>query len=232
VAPTGVRTRGSPANRRSKGPVGVTCGARPASPRGPSYRAVMGFELAYRSGVPPWDIGLPQPAIVRLAEEGLIVGAVIDVGCGTGENALYLASTGLTVLGVDAAPTAIGRAREKARQRGSSAMFVVADALALESLERTFDVAIDCGLFHTFSDSDRVRYVLSLHQTLRAGARTVVLCFSEREPGEFGPRRVTQAEIRAAFAAGWRVDSIVEERFAARLPGGGAQAWLTLLTRV
>ena len=192
----------------------------------------MGFEGAYRSGVPPWDIGRPQPAIVRLAEQGLITGDVIDVGCGTGENALYLASTGLMVVGVDAAPTAIARAKEKARLRGSGATFLVADALALASLERTFDVAIDCGLFHTFSDADRLRYVRSLHQALRAGARAIVLCFSEREPGDFGPRRVTQAEIRAAFAAGWTVDSIVEEQFAARLPGGGAQAWLTFLSRV
>jgi SAM-dependent methyltransferase len=192
----------------------------------------MGFEGAYRSGVPPWDIGRPQPSIVRLAKRGLIIGDVIDVGCGTGENALYLASTGLTVVGVDAAPTAIARAKEKGRLRRSGATFRVADALELESLERTFDVAIDCGLFHTFSDADRVLYVRSLHHTLRAGARSIVLCFNENEPGEFGPRRVTQVEIRSAFASGWTVDSIVEERFAARLPGGGAQAWLTLLTRV
>jgi len=113
------------------------------------FRAIvpaMGFEWAYRNGVPPWDIGRAQPAIVRLAEEGLIAGDVIDVGSGTGENALYLASRGLAVVGVDAAPTAIAQAQEKARQRGSSATFLVTDALALEGLRRTFDVAIDCGL--------------------------------------------------------------------------------------
>jgi SAM-dependent methyltransferase len=192
----------------------------------------MGFESAYRNGVPPWDIGRPQPAIVRLADQGLIAGQVIDLGCGTGENALYLASRGLTVVGVDAAPTAIARAQEKARLRSTEATFLVADALALEALERTFDVGIDCGLFHTFSDADRARFGRSLQRILRAGARYVVLCFSENQPGEFGPRRVTQAEIRATFAAGWTVDSIVAERFAARLPGGGAEAWLALLTRV
>ena len=191
----------------------------------------MTWESAYRNGVPPWDIGRPQPAIVRLAEEGLIAGDVIDLGCGTGENALYLASRGLTVVGVDAAPTAIARAHEKARLRGTEATFVVADALALEALERTFDVAIDCGLFHTISDADRVPYERSLQRTLRAGARYVLLCFSENQPGDFGPRRVTQAEIRASFAAGWTVDSIVAERFAAQLPGGGAEAWMALLTR-
>ena len=92
-------------------------------------------------------------------------------------------------------------------------------------------MAIDCGLFHTFSDADRVRFERSLHRTLRVGARYVLLCFNEHQPGELGPRRVTQAEIRATFATGWTVDSIVAERFAARLPGDGAQAWLALLTR-
>jgi ubiquinone/menaquinone biosynthesis C-methylase UbiE len=191
----------------------------------------VGFESAYRNGVPPRDIGRPQPAIVSLAEQGLIAGDVIDLGCGTGENALYLASRGLTVVGVDAAPTAIAQAQEKAGRRGTGATFLVTDALALEALGRTFDVAIDCGLFHTFSDGDRVRFERSLRRVLRVGARYVLLCFSERQLGDMGPRRVTQAEIRATFATGWTVDSIVEERFAAQLPGGGAEAWLALLTR-
>ena len=191
----------------------------------------MTFDTAYRTGVPPWDIGRPQPAIVRLAEQGLMAGRVIDLGCGTGENALYLASRGVTVVGVDAAPTAIARADEKARLRGIESAFLVADALALEALERTFDVGIDCGLFHTFSDADRVRFERSIKRILRVGGRYVLLCFSENQPGDFGPRRVTQAEIRATFATGWTVDSIVAERFAARLPGGGAEAWLALLTR-
>ena len=191
----------------------------------------MGFEGAYRNGIPPWDIGRAQPAIVRAADEGLIAGAVIDVGCGTGENALHLASRGLAVVGVDGAPTAIARAQEKARLRRSSATFVVGDALALGTLGRAFDTAVDCGLFHTFSDADRVRFERSLHGTLRAGARYVLLCFSELEADDRGPHRVTHAEIRSTFATGWTIDSIVAERFAARLPGGGAHAWLATLTR-
>ncbi len=192
----------------------------------------MGFEWAYRSGTAPWDIGRPQPVIVRLAEQGQIAGRVIDVGCGTGENALYLASRGLEVVGMDAAPTAIAQAEEKARLRASTATFLVGDACALESLGRLFDVALDCGLFHTFSDPDRARFQESLHETLRGGARYFLLCFSEQEPGSWGPRRVTQGEIRATFASGWRIDSIVTERFAASVPGRGAQAWLASLTRI
>ena len=197
-----------------------------------SYRAGMDFEHAYREGTPAWDVGAPQPAIVRLAESGVITGSVIDIGCGTGENALYLASRGHEALGLDFAPTAIERAREKAEERGIDVTFVVGDALALETLDRTFDNAIDCGLFHTFPDELRLEYERSLRRAIRPGGRVVILCFSERETGDGGPRRVTQAEIRAVFASGWTFDSIEPERFVARWPGGGAAAWLTVLTRI
>jgi 2-polyprenyl-3-methyl-5-hydroxy-6-metoxy-1,4-benzoquinol methylase len=168
---------------------------------------------------------------VRLAEGGAIEGTVLDVGCGTGENALYVASRGLDVVGVDAAPTAIERARAKAIERDIRVEFLVADALALEGLGRTFDVAIDCGLFHTFSDADRIRFERSLHAMLRPGARYFLLCFNEYQPGDMGPRRVTEREIRETFGRRWTIDSIVEERFAARLADGGASAWLASLTR-
>ncbi len=191
----------------------------------------MGFEWAYRNGEPPWDIGRPQPAIVRLAEKEAFDGIVLDVGCGTGENALHLASRGLDVVGVDGAPTAIELARAKAIERGIAVEFLVADALALEGLGRTFDEAIDCGLFHTFSDADRVRFERSLHATLRPGARYFLLCFNEYQPGDMGPRRVTGREIRETFARRWTVDSIVEERFAVRSADDGASAWLASLTR-
>jgi SAM-dependent methyltransferase len=190
------------------------------------------FEWAYRHDETPWDIEGPQPAIVELAERGAFTGAILDAGCGTGENVLYLVSLGLDVTGVDAAPTAIERAWTKARDRGlDAATFVVADALALETLHRTFDTGFDCGLFHTFADEERVRFERGLHAVLRPGARYFLLCFSEAEPGSWGPRRVTQAEIRATFRSGWTVDDIVATRFAARFRGGAA-AWLASLTRL
>ena len=112
------------------------------------------FDEMY-AGVPPWDIGRAQPEVVRIADAGGFAGAVIDVGCGTGENALELSARGLAVIGVDASPRAIEKARMKAVERGSSAEFLVADVLELETLERRFRTALDCGVFHVFDDRER-----------------------------------------------------------------------------
>src|ERR1700682_6662564 len=99
------------------------------------------FEAAH-PGTPAWDAGHPQPAIVRLAETGQISGSVLDVGCGTGENVLYLAEHGYAAAGVDGAPTAIEKARAKAKRRGLNASFEIGGALKLPTPEREFATAI------------------------------------------------------------------------------------------
>jgi SAM-dependent methyltransferase len=193
---------------------------------------MVNFDDAYR-GTPPWDIGRPQPAFVTLAEQEAIQGSVLDAGCGTGENALYFASLGHETWGIDGAPAAIERAQHNAVERGLSVEFRVHDALALAGLGRTFDTVIDSGLFHVFGDEDRARYVQSLTRVLDSGGRYFMLCFSDRQPGVFPlPRRVRHEEIRAAFADGWRVDEIVEARFAQRFFSEGAFAWRCSITRV
>ena len=149
-----------------------------------------------------------RPVFVRLADAGEIASPVLDSGCGTGEHTLLFASRGMDALGVDVSPTAIGRARQKAADRGLNADFQVGDVLALDRLGRTFATIIDSGVFHTFSDADRVRYVASLASVLQQGGVLHLLAFSELTPGERGPRRVTQAELRAAFADGWEVQRI------------------------
>src|ERR1700754_3202071 len=107
-------------------------GARPST----SHERMAGrpWDASYRDGPAPWDFGEPQPAVVRLAGEGAFAGAVLDAGCGTGENALHLASLGLSVLGVDVAETALAIARDKAAQRDIDAEFALADALRLDRL--------------------------------------------------------------------------------------------------
>jgi len=189
------------------------------------------FIEAYK-GKPPWDIGRPQPAFEALADAGAIVGPVLDAGCGTGENALFLAARGLDVVGVDAVEAAIEAARRKAVARGLEAQFLVHDALALEGLGRRFATVVDSGLFHTFDDRERVRFVTSLAAALKLGGHYNVLCFSERELREGGPRRVTQAELRATFDhPPFRVLSIDAAEMATNLGGQGRKAWLARVER-
>lgn len=108
------------------------------------------FEKAYQER-PPWDIGRPQQEIVRLEQTGQITGTVLDVGCGTGDNALFLASCGHEVVGLDSVERAIEAARRKADERSLSATFIRGEILSLREIGRTFDTVIDSGLFHTLS---------------------------------------------------------------------------------
>ena len=186
------------------------------------------FESAYL-GTPPWDIGRSQPAIMKLAETGQITGLVLDIGCGTGENVLYLAEHGFVAAEFDGAPTAIRKARAKAKRRGLKARFELADALDLAVPEQLFDTVIDSGLFHVFSDEDRVHFRDSLERVVRIGGTYFLMCFSDEEPGDWGPRRVTQAEIRSVFSDGWRVNYIQPSAFETNL--GQSRAWLASISR-
>ena len=193
------------------------------------------WDDSYAGDVPaPWDIGRPQPAFLRLAEQGLLAGRVLDSGCGTGEHTLLAAAHGADATGVDVSGLAIRRARDKAAERGLVARFEVGDALRLADLGLTFDVIIDSGVFHVFDDEDRVRYVASLASVLRPGGHCYLACFSDRQPGTCGPRRVSQDELRAAFSRGWTVASIEAATFEvneARIGVSSVQAWLAVLER-
>ena len=195
-----------------------------------------GWDEAYTSGLPaPWDIGRPQPVFVRLAGKGLLSGQLLDAGCGTGEQTLLAASHGADAIGIDVAVHAIELARGKAAERGLNARFEVADALRLADLGLTFDVVIDSGVFHVFDDKDRAGYVASLASVLRDGGYCHLICFSDQPPGTFGPRRVRQDELRAAFSDGWRIVSIEAATFElneSALGISSAQAWLAAIQRV
>lgn len=195
-----------------------------------SAPARIAFDQMYREGTPPWDIGRPQPEVVRLFDEGRIAGPALDLGCGTGENALFLASRGLAVTGLDGSPTAIAAARARAAERGLDATFEVADALELGRLGLAVRTVIDCGLFHTFSDPERVRYVQSLLAVLAPGGALHVLCFSDAEPPGWGPRRVTERELRETFRD-FRIDDLRAARFANHLSDRGARAWVASFSR-
>ena len=192
------------------------------------------WDESYAGPLPPWDIGRPQPAFVRLADAGALAGAVLDAGCGTGEHTILATSNGARALGIDVARRAIETARAKAAKRGSAASFRVLDALRLATLGQVFDTIVDSGLFHVFDDGARGRYVTALKAVLRPGGHLHLMCFSDRQPGDWGPRRVTADELGAAFGSGWRIDSLTPDRFDLN-PGLGiltAEAWLADIVRL
>ena len=190
------------------------------------------WDASYREGPAPWDIGHPQPAILRLASEGGFAGAVLDAGCGTGENALHIASLGLPVLGIDVAETALMIAREKANSRAIKIEFAAADAFQLERLGRRFDTVLDCGLFHTFNASERPGYVASLSTVTKPDGALYVLCFSDEGP-ETGPHPIQQEELREAFnrSTGWNVIAVKPDRIQTRYHENGAPAWFATIKR-
>ena len=192
------------------------------------------WDASYHNDVPaPWDIGRPQPAIVRLASAGAFAGAVLDAGCGTGENALHIASLGLSVLGIDVAETALAIARDKAAKRGIAVEFAAADALRLERLKRMFETVLDCGLFHTFDGDERPAYAASLASVAAHNGTLHVLCFSDEGP-DVGPHPISQEDLRAAFnpSHGWNIAAIEAQRIHTRFHQNGAPAWLATIKRI
>ena len=192
------------------------------------------WDSSYVGARPPWDIGRPQSAFVRLGDAGALTGALLDAGCGTGAHTILAARCGAHALGIDVSAHAIEIARRKAAERGIDASFRVADVLRLDTVGEAFDTIIDSGLFHVFDDNARARYVTAVNSALRPGGHLHLMCFSDRQPGDFGPRRVSEGELRAAFGSGWRIDSLAADHFDIN-PGLGtlqAEAWLADIVRV
>jgi SAM-dependent methyltransferase len=191
------------------------------------------WEDAYKT-TPPWDVGRPQPALVELVRAGeLNGGSALDVGCGTGENALYLAGNGFSVTGVDLTSLAIAAARAKAKERKLKVDFRIGNALSLDFKDGVFENVIDSGLFHTFPDNERLPFAREIARVLAPRGKYFMLCFSEKEPTNWGgPRRVTKKEIEATFSPLFTINYIRDALFATRFHNNGGRAYLTSATRI
>jgi SAM-dependent methyltransferase len=168
-----------------------------------------------------------------VASEGGFAGAVLDAGCGTGENALHLAARGLSVLGVDVAETALAIARAKADDRGIEIAFAAADAFRLERWGRWCATVLGCGLYHTFDGDERPGYVASLASVTEHDGTLYGLCFGDEGPDP-GPHPISREELRAAFnpSTGWKVAAIEPDRIQTRYHDDGAPAWLATIKRL
>ncbi len=200
------------------------------SSRDPGRMSARDWDDSYADR-PHWDLGRPQPAFQVLADAGQFRGRVLDVGCGTGEHVLLCAALGLDATGIDIAAAPLRIAEHKATERGLTARFLQYDVRKLADLGELFDTVLDCGLFHVFGDEDRAAYVDAVRSVVVAGGRFFPLCFSDREPGDQGPRRLTRDDLVAAFADGWRVDSIERTTLDSPTRAEGIHAWSVAVTR-
>jgi len=188
------------------------------------------FEEVY-TRQPSWEIGRPQPAVQLALERGIFQSPVVDLGCGTGQNARLLARHGLQVLAVDMVARAIDSARSS-EPISDLVRFEQASVLGLGHLipDQWAASLLDSGLFHVFSDRDRMTYCAELARIARLGASLVVICFSEHEICP-GPRRVTQAELIAALGQEWQMQSTELVRYELNANAQGAAAWLSVFVR-
>jgi ubiquinone/menaquinone biosynthesis C-methylase UbiE len=186
------------------------------------------WDEAYK-GTPPWDVGHPQSAFEGLIKSGEIKpGRALDIGCGRGDNSIMLAMSGCDVTGIDIVKGAISDAKGKAIERRVEVNFVVGDVLQMDRLFRKgeFDVVIDSGLFHTMTDEERPVFARQVHRVLREGGKYFMLCFSDKEPGGYGPRRVSKAEIESTFTPLFSINYIKDATFDSLLGPGSIKAYL------
>ncbi len=170
-------------------------------------------------GTPPWDIGRPQPAFEILVEDGEIKpGRALDIGCGRGDNAIMLAMNGCDVTGIDLVEDAISDAKKKAAERHVKVNFLIGDVLKMNQLfrEAEFEIIIDSGLFHAMTDEERPVFAQQLHRVLKPGSKYFMLCFSDKEPGDYGPRRISKAEIESTFTPLFDIIYIKDSAFHSR----------------
>ena len=135
------------------------------------YRGEPVFEGGPAPTGVPWDVHQAQPRLMELEALGGFSGEVLDIGCGLGDNAIYLASRGHSATGLDGSPAAIEEARRRAADAGVTVTFDVADATDLSGYEGRFDTVVDSALYHCLDDDRRQAYIAALYRATRPGAR-------------------------------------------------------------
>jgi len=145
----------------------------------------------------PWNIETPPDVLVELVDSGKVKPCkTIDLGCGTGNYAIYLASVGFDVTGIDNSPTAIKIAKENAKKKGIKCNFLVANVLGnLNEVKGKFDFAYNWELLHHIFPEQRRTYVKNVYKILNPRGKYLSVCFSEKDPGFVGSGKYRKTRL-------------------------------------
>lgn len=174
------------------------------------------FRLFYRLGFTPWEGHALGQSLRNLVEgndsPALAAGTALELGCGTGDTSIYLAKHGWQVTAVDFVPTALEKARAKARGESVAINFVHADIRQLHQagINGPFPLILDNGCLHNMNDDDRDSYVREVSAVAAPDARLLIVAFLPG--GRFGVRGIDRAEVERRFASDWTLASTGDER--------------------
>ncbi|MGA2605305.1 MAG: class I SAM-dependent methyltransferase [Verrucomicrobiia bacterium] len=189
------------------------------------------FTDRYLRGETPWDSGKPSEELLRVLGAGTLTGkTVLEIGCGTGTNAVELARRGFVVTAVDIAEPAIRIARDKARGATVTVDFRVADVLT-DDLGGPYDILFDSGVYHCLRTIDLKRFQEFLRKSTRPGSWWLSLAGNAKEDTDPGPPVVSEDEIRAELGPLFDVVELREFRFTTKKADFRPLAWSILMRR-
>jgi SAM-dependent methyltransferase len=193
------------------------------------------WDERYRDGDTPWDHGFPSRELQHVLWEWRIPPApALELGCGTGENAIFLAQRGFQVTALDVSPRAIDRAREKAERAGVQVTFLAADFAELPDTDGAFRFVFDRGFYHCVRGQRLEALTDLMNRNTRSGTRWLSLVGNANDPApqDHGPPRVSAREICQDWEALFDIVQMREFNFAASAVSDlRPLAWSVLMRR-
>ena len=190
------------------------------------------WDEMYRLGTPPWDTGRPSPELVRAAEEGLVSPCpTLEIGCGTGANAVYLSRKRFDITAIDSSALAIERARLRCEQAGALVRFVLADIFEFAKKGSRFDFVFDAGFYHFIRQADLERFLDTLWWVTQPGSHYLTIAGAPGETAEGGPPQVSEEEIRAELGRLFEIIYLRPCRLESPIREEGYRGWACLMRR-